>query len=521
MNQLRFAPLVRVSSEKSEKKGESLRTQTAQLKQYAKSLGGVIPDTCWQYSGQEHATPGYERKKLDKLLEDARKGLFDAVIVADASRWSRDNQKSKAGLQIFRENGIRFFSGTIEQDLYSPEQCLFLGLAAEIGEYQAKTQSLKSIVNRVERARRGIPTSGNLPYGRTFNRDSGEWGIDPEKALIIQTTAKRYLSGEKMSTIARSFGINHSSLWKTLNHRAGDSWECQFKDERVGIDETVTMKIPRLLDDETINAIRLRGKANKTYSHGIIKHEYLLSRMIFCEHCGYTLQAQTNKNGLKYYRHPKGRNRPCHVNKWVPAKQVEPAVLARIFQMFGDVERIEKAIKKATPNHAEIEALRQEAADLTGRLSATEKERDNVIRLASKGILSDQEVEKQIGEIRSRIAATNDRLATIEEQVSGLPTTAQIKKKSSLAMRIMKMVLKSPEALETMPFERRRKLMEKAFAGTDKAGNRLGVYVKFDTGDQSWRMTIRGILDILMSDIPGQTEEELTEETEGGNFPWH
>jgi site-specific DNA recombinase len=117
---LRFAPLIRVSTESQATRGESLRTQTTQITQYVKSLNGIIPDNCWKYSGQEHATPEQERAKLSKLLEDSAKGKFDAVIVCDASRWSRDNRKSKEGLQILRNNGVKFFVGTMEYDLFNP-----------------------------------------------------------------------------------------------------------------------------------------------------------------------------------------------------------------------------------------------------------------------------------------------------------------------------------------------------------------------------------------------------------------
>ncbi len=110
MKKLRFAPIIRVSTEKQKDKGESLNVQTKQIKQYVKSLNGVVPEHCWQYSGQEHATPDQERYKLDKLLEDSAKGLFDAVIVVDASRWSRDNLKSKAGLETLRTHDIKFFT---------------------------------------------------------------------------------------------------------------------------------------------------------------------------------------------------------------------------------------------------------------------------------------------------------------------------------------------------------------------------------------------------------------------------
>jgi site-specific DNA recombinase len=83
METLRLAPIVRVSTVQQAKQGESLKTQTSQIRQYVKSLGGVIPDMYWQYSGQEHATPGQERSRLNKLLNDSAKGLFDCVIVCD------------------------------------------------------------------------------------------------------------------------------------------------------------------------------------------------------------------------------------------------------------------------------------------------------------------------------------------------------------------------------------------------------------------------------------------------------
>ena len=71
---LRFAPIIRVRPEKQKKKGESLRTQETQIRQYIAMLekaipgGAYIPEYCWQYKGQEHATPNQERVLLDRLL---------------------------------------------------------------------------------------------------------------------------------------------------------------------------------------------------------------------------------------------------------------------------------------------------------------------------------------------------------------------------------------------------------------------------------------------------------------------
>lgn len=131
---LRLAALIRVSTEKQEKQGESLKTQRSGNISSASSLGAKI--VAW-YGGQEHGTPGYEKEEVDRLLRDAAKRKWDGVIVYNPDRWSRDNEKSKAGLNLLRQNGIRFFVGTAEQDLFNPNVKLFLGMSAEIGEFSA------------------------------------------------------------------------------------------------------------------------------------------------------------------------------------------------------------------------------------------------------------------------------------------------------------------------------------------------------------------------------------------------
>lgn len=58
---IRFAPLIRGSTEKQEDQGSSLDTQKETiLKAIGTIKGGYIPDHCWKYTGQEHATPDYE-----------------------------------------------------------------------------------------------------------------------------------------------------------------------------------------------------------------------------------------------------------------------------------------------------------------------------------------------------------------------------------------------------------------------------------------------------------------------------
>ncbi|MGA9754345.1 MAG: recombinase family protein [Desulfobaccales bacterium] len=163
---LLFAPLIRVSTEAQERQGESLRVQREQLTRAIETLGGEVFK--W-YAGQEHATPDYERGILEQLMADAQARQFDAVMVADLSRWSRDNGKSKQHIRVLQKSGIRFFEGARQINLFDPVQAFVVGIGVEAAEFFSSQQSYKSILSRINRAQRGQPASGKLPYGRTFN----------------------------------------------------------------------------------------------------------------------------------------------------------------------------------------------------------------------------------------------------------------------------------------------------------------------------------------------------------------
>lgn len=502
---LRFAPLIRVSTEKQAQKGESLRTQTGQIKQYVKSLQGRIPDHCWGYIGQEHATPGQERKKLDCLLADSAKGLFDAVIVADASRWSRDNRNSKEGLEILRTNSIKFYVGTMELDLFNPDHCLILGMSAEIGEFQARTQSLKSITNRIARARRDYPACGKSPYGRVFDKATESWSIDPEKQAIVLQASERYLNGENIVNIAHSLGMDFSNLWKILNHRSGDTWIQRFRSVPQNIDETVETTIPRLLDETTIQAIHAQAEANRTYAHGGIKNRYLLSRMIFCAKCGHALSGQVSR-GKRCYRPARelpGSN-PCPFHKRVPADLIENAVLIHLISTLGDVERLEKAIRRATPDLDRLEKLAEQQGDLNKALKKVMVQKERVVELAMDNLLSDDEIRQRMGKLRVREASIKSRVLSISAELEGTPPPEKIKRLSKMAINIGRSVTSHrPEVIFEKPYEWKRNLIEHAFSGKDHKGQRYGVYMA-ETGDaeQPWTFEIRGTLETALLGLP-------------------
>ncbi len=418
---LRFAAFIRVSTEKQEKQGESLQTQSTQLAQAVEALGGKITA---RYGGQEHATPGWEKKELDKLLAHAAKSPrpFDAVMVFDPSRWSRDNIANATGLEVLRDSGVRFFCLTQEYDLFEPTSRMFLSMHAAFAEHDALLKNLKSIEARIHRAKRGVPTGGNLPFGRIWLGEGGGWKLDEEKLEMVQDCAERYLAGESLTKLAKEYRVNHSNLCKILRERCGDQWVIDFKSKKLNIHERVNMTVPRLLPETTIRAIHARLKANATYLHGSPKNEYLLAGRVFCEHCGYSLYGATKPNGNRFYCHPtRERGRKCPLSKphaWVRADVIEEAVIGQLFDMFGNPAAIELAVQAAVPDGKKTQ---RERTRLEAEIGKIEQGRNRVLDLIERDSITIAQADKKLSQMKDRETTLREGLEKLLAKLASSP----------------------------------------------------------------------------------------------------
>lgn len=371
MKKLNFASLIRVSTEKQSKKGESLNTQEKQIRDAIKNKynGNLLEEHI--YKGQEHSSPGFERKILDRLLNNANNNAFDAVIVADLSRWGRENKKCKEGLEILRKKGIRFFDIHNEHDLTNDHDVFMLGMMGEIHEFQSKLISSKSMENRIERAKKGFPSFGSKPFGyrvATVNHDgTAKWEIIPECRTLLEKAAKIYLSKnigfDKLSTLLKEEPewnlvkkntsirvLDSTSLADILiNRSVRTEYKIKPKNKKYN---NITIRLPEPLLSKTIvnavkeKAIKNRVKLNKNY-----EYNYPLSGILFCKECGKSLTGL--KNGkYRYYRHhaPSKKGSKCVDN--IRAKEIEFAVLYEISLVINNICDLETALDNALENNA-------------------------------------------------------------------------------------------------------------------------------------------------------------------------
>jgi site-specific DNA recombinase len=513
---LRFAAWVRVSTEGQQKKGESLPVQRATNTRNVERLEGTIVG--W-YGGAEHATPGHEKAEFSRLLADAKKGKFDAVIMAKQDRWGSGRDASdKESLEILKAARVRFFVAATELDLYNPEHRFILGLQATVGEFFAANQKRSSLLSRIAKARRGVPTTGgSIPYGRTYDRKTETWGVDEKKKAIIQDAAERYLRGESLPALAKEYGISHSQLCLILRESCGDKWEVNFTQADLDINEDVTITIPRLLDDATIKCIKQRLEANRTYirSGGRpirkdgTKSDYLLSGKIFCAACGSNMCGHLDRLGVPHYRHEsRDRSGRCSLRPrpYILASKIEAEVIGQLFDLFGNPAAIARSVKAAVPD-ADKAIKRRDR--LKADMAKVAKEIDRIIGLVASGGITQEQALPQLATRKERAAALQEEY----DKVAGL--LESIPDEETLERYVLRVTEKSftvtdgeneyPGGNDIATFaymtpEEKRRLVDAVFDAPLPDGTPSGIYVSLDGPNiphrpKKWSFRIRGRLD--------------------------
>jgi hypothetical protein len=348
--------------------------------------------------------------------------------VAYADRWSRDNAKSKAGLEVLRDNGVKFFIGAVEQDLFDPHVRLVLGIATEINEFIAGNSSKKAMENKIERALKGEPSCGSMPWGRTWSPKDG-WGIDEDKQARIVEVANRYLAGEKMKDLTAVAGLSHAQLWKVLRERSGEVWQQRFTSKRLNIDEVVPTPVPRLLPEELERKVRRRlaDVKSRLRNGGKRVNDYLLSGYLFCGACGYPFHGQEDVHGKLHYQHTHhDKAALCPLISplpWVPAKKLEAEVIGQLFDTFGNPALIARSVRDAAPPD---DGSRARLKRLDADLGAVSKSRERILTLVSKDLVTEDQAAKELASLKEREALLKKDRDDLAAALEGVPDEAEV-----------------------------------------------------------------------------------------------
>ncbi len=206
---MRVAAYVRVSTT-DQAHGFSLEAQEEQIKKWCKERGYEIVKVYRDSSSGKLL----EREALLQMLDDAEKGLFDAVVVTEADRISRDLDLKgwikisllRAGVQLIELN---------KREVQTPEDLFFNRLIEAFAEYETMRRQARIERGKLKAVKKGIPIT-RMPRGYRKKKDK-IWIVE-EEAEQIRQIFRDYLELKSVRAVARKHNMPRSSVKKILRN---------------------------------------------------------------------------------------------------------------------------------------------------------------------------------------------------------------------------------------------------------------------------------------------------------------
>lgn len=165
-----------------------------------------LSDEYIEYVDDGYTGTNFERPAFKRMVEDAKTGKIDTIIVKDFSRFGRDYIGVGDYLeQILPMLGIRFISMNNNYDS-NDYQGRTMGMDMAIHNLVNNLYS-KDISKKLKSALRvkwknGQWTGGKPPFGYLRDKETGEWRIDPVAGEYVKMVFGKAIEGCNTSQIA-------------------------------------------------------------------------------------------------------------------------------------------------------------------------------------------------------------------------------------------------------------------------------------------------------------------------------
>ena len=384
-------------SQEDERQGESVSidNQRTILRKYAEERGFTIHD---EYIDDGVSGTTFQRPEVQRLLDDAKTGVINTIIVKDLSRFGRNYIEVGQYVDyVFPAFGIRFIAiqdnvDTENRDSGAMEMMPIMNV---FNEWHAANTSKKIRAVLKSNAREGKYHARKAPYGYVKSDTEKKTPIvDEEAAAVVKRIFEMRASGLSPHKIADKlnedkipnpskysfdkYGIvgkrNHFNLWAFcavnsilrnptyLGHMAQQRWgSVSYKNHKrykkdesewIVVKNTHEPIITQELWDkvrEVEKSVAQGRKTKRGYTHP-------LSGFLFCEDCGGKMKLNyINQDGKLYFNFNCGNHlrlgKSYCFSHFIRAKDIEAIVLDDIQTMAQRIVLDEKTIREDFIRH--------------------------------------------------------------------------------------------------------------------------------------------------------------------------
>jgi len=443
----------RVSTDE-QREGKTIEPQLENCRDYCNRQGYEVvaefPD-----DGVSGAKPFDERPEGYRLLELARDGLFDKVVIYCVDRLGRNAVKAgiaRGELQRLK-TPIEFVSQTFDD---SPGGRLQFTMFAGFAEYEREIILERTRRGRIARVKSGKYQLGTVPYGYRYQKCDcperkclvavhGTLTCHEEQASVVRQMFEWAASGQ--GDIAIATRLNKQAVPPPGKDRKG-TWERgKWQPQTVlGIltaqrytGETPYAESPDLImrclplveRNVWLAAQRERQRRRADNARNSV-HFFLLRGLVRCRVCGSGYMTRTSR-GHKFYRclaratqhyapNPEAVRRVHEGTVWsIRAEALEPLVKEAVRALHRDPERWLRNAQLS------VQAVAEQASEAGQRVAALERRLEELAReelwaaeQAQKGNISEAVMVQLIDQARAERADVEHGLKLAQQAADGV-----------------------------------------------------------------------------------------------------
>jgi site-specific DNA recombinase len=377
----------RVSSLVQETDGYSLESQTVSCFAFAKEHGLTVLK-----HAEEVDSGGYfhDRKVLNEVREEIRRGMYDVFVFFDLDRLTRDIEHISVFADECDRNEVKLLC--VKEDFdRSPEGILIRTIRTYAAMRERGLIGERSLRGRKQKALEGKLVCGHSPYGYRYNKETGFRDIVEYEADIVRQIFGWYLDGQ--STYEIQNHLNASGVLPP-SRRPGH-WHCtgvvrilrneiyygathgfKFKktttvvrgirhvsarrrdpSEWIELPSEIT---PAIITKPVFDAVQLLLDRNGAHRRRGKRGEYLLRQRVICGVCGRKMRGEKDsRSPWKAYRCVAHIPELKCGNSTLRAQDVEPVVWDKITEIIEQPKAIHHIISSFEQRRTSKDALHQ------------------------------------------------------------------------------------------------------------------------------------------------------------------
>lgn len=402
----------------SHRQGEqSIEGQLAEAQKYAAAHDLTI---IHEYCDRAQSGRTDNREEFQRMLTDAAKHAFDALIVWKTDRIGRNKEEIALNKYHLKRNGVKIHY-IAEMIPDTPEGIILEAVIEGMAAYYS--EQLSQNIRRGQRASamKAQSIGGNRPLGYKTGPDK-KFVIDPETAPTVKLVYDFYAQGKTIAEIIRI--LNERGL-RTLRGQpfTNNSLRTMLKNEKyIGVytykgEIRIEGAIPPIVDVETFQKVQELLRYNqKAAAHKNSKADYLLTEKLFCGKCGAMMvgMSGTSHTGTShhYYCCSRQRKKKCD-KKSVRRTWIEQLVLEHVIALVKNKDLLEFIAENTYQYYLAQNTESSYTDSLRKTLEEVERATTNLVKALEAGIFNEA-TKRRMDELDEQRTELNEALAAAQ-----------------------------------------------------------------------------------------------------------